>query len=437
MTTIAADRPRIDQRRAWIILAMVVLFMMINFADKAVIGLAAVFIMRDLHLTNTQFGAIGSAFFLLFSLSAVIVGFVVNRVSTKLALAVMALIWAATQLPMIGIVSLQTLMICRIALGAGEGPAYPVALHAVYKWFPDGRRAIPTSLASIGSSLGVGLAAPVLTFLIVRYSWHAAFGFLGLVGFAWLALWLVLGKEGPLDAEQAGADRVGLERVPYSMLLTSRTFIGVTLAGFGAYSAVALSVVWVPSFFIKALGFTPTATGWIATLPPLTQIVLSPILGIVSQRLHQRGVPSRLSRGLFTGGSVALAGIAMIALSASGGAAAILLAMFAFSLCGATYAIGPTLIGEITPVHQRGAMLGLSNGLFSTAGLIAPWLMGHIVDIGADPAQGFRAGFLYAGLFILAASLVALLLIHPRRDGERFARRMLPRGRDIGSTLRA
>jgi MFS family permease len=413
-----------DPRRAWVILAMVVVFMMINFADKAVIGLAAVPIIRDLHLTNEQFGQIGSAFFLLFSLSAALVGFVVNRVSTKAVLAVMALIWALTQLPMLGLISLPALMASRIALGAGEGPAFPVALHAVYKWFPNGRRAFPTSFVSIGAPLGIALFSPLLTWIIFTYSWHAAFGFLGVVGFVWVAIWMVAGKEGPLDAHQVEAGAAGLEHVPYAALLTSRTFIGVTLAGFAAYWAVALAVVWLPSFLIKAGGYSPTATGWIVVLPPMLQMLLSPSVGFVSQKLLARGVPSRVSRGLFTSGSVALSGVAMILLAKSSGAfEQIPLAMVAFAVCGVAYALGPTLIGEISPVHQRGAMLGISNGVFTTAGLVAPWLMGHIVDVGVNPAQGFRDGFMLGGLLIAAGGLIAMALIHPESDLARFKRR--------------
>jgi MFS family permease len=413
-----------DPRRGWVILAMVVIFMMINFADKAVIGLAGVPIIRDLHLTNEQFGEIGSAFFLLFSLSAALVGFVVNRVSTKTVLAVMALIWALTQLPMLGLISLPALMASRIVLGAGEGPAFPVALHAVYKWFPNGRRAFPTSFVSIGAPIGIALFSPLLTWIIFTYSWHAAFGFLGVVGFVWVAIWMAVGKEGPLDAHQVEAGAAGLDHVPYATLLSSRTFIGVTVAGFAAYWAVALAVVWLPSFLIKAGGYSPTATGWIVVLPPMLQILLSPTTGFVSQRLLARGVPSRISRGLLTSGSVVLSGVAMILLAKSSGAVEQLpLVMVAFAVCGIAYALGPTLIGEISPVHQRGAMLGISNGIFTTAGLVAPWLMGHIVDVGVNPAQGFRDGFMLGGLLIAAGGVVAMALIHPESDLARFKRR--------------
>ena len=182
----------------WIIVGMMFLFMLINFADKAVIGLAAVPIMTELKLTNAQFGSIGSAFFILFSTSAVLIGFLVNRVKTKWVLAIMALVWSLTQFPMVGTVSLSVLIASRIALGAGEGPAYPVALHAVYKWFENDRRTLPTSFVAIGGAFGVGFAAPLITWIIITYNWHAAFLALGIVGLLWIAIWIFVGEVGLL-----------------------------------------------------------------------------------------------------------------------------------------------------------------------------------------------------------------------------------------------
>src|SRR5438552_650129 len=113
-------------KQAWLIVALLFLFMLINFADKAVIGIAAVPIMEELQLSPRQFGLLGSSFFFLFSVSAIVTGFIVNRVQTRWALLVMGLVWALTQFPMIGTVGFATVVGCRVALGAGEGPAYPV-----------------------------------------------------------------------------------------------------------------------------------------------------------------------------------------------------------------------------------------------------------------------------------------------------------------------
>ena len=102
--------PRASRWQPWLIAGLLFFFMFINFADKAVIGLAALPMMQDLQLSPVQWGRVGSSFFWLFSLSAIVVGFAVNRLPAKRVIAVMALIWALTQFPMLGLVSFPTLI---------------------------------------------------------------------------------------------------------------------------------------------------------------------------------------------------------------------------------------------------------------------------------------------------------------------------------------
>src|SRR5579862_419678 len=81
----SVNRPTdaVDPRKAWLTVAMVFLFMLVNFADKAVVGLSSTAIMSELGLSHTRFGMLGSAFFWLFAISGVAVGFLANRLSTK------------------------------------------------------------------------------------------------------------------------------------------------------------------------------------------------------------------------------------------------------------------------------------------------------------------------------------------------------------------
>src|SRR6201746_2936484 len=175
---------------AWKITFLLFLFMLVNFADKTVVGLAGVPIMTEMKLSREQLGLVGSSFFFLFSISAIVVGFIVNRVDTRWVLLALAVVWALTQFPMVGEVSFTTLLICRVILGAGEGPAFSVAAHAIYKWFPDEKRTLPTAILSQGSAFGVTLAVPALNGIIVNHTWHYAFGALGVVGLMWALAWL-------------------------------------------------------------------------------------------------------------------------------------------------------------------------------------------------------------------------------------------------------
>jgi MFS transporter, ACS family, D-galactonate transporter len=312
-----------SERRAatggWTIVALLFLFMLINFADKAVVGLAAVPIMQELRLTPKQFGLIGSGFFLLYPISAILVGFAVNRVRTSWALLAMGFVWAVTQFPMVGAVGFAMILACRVALGAGEGPAYPVALHATYKWFPNEARTLPTAIIAQGSAVGILVALPALNWVIVHYSWHWAFGVLGVAGLGWALLWLAFGREGSLaDAAQSGAGAARL-RLPYGRLLRNPTIVAGWCAGFGAYWGLSLALTWQAAFFIKGLGLVQGRIGLLAALPPAVSVVSIIGGGWVSQRLLRRGATSRLARGIFGGACVAAGGIALLLMPAMPG----------------------------------------------------------------------------------------------------------------------
>src|SRR5271156_1512355 len=254
-------------KEAWVIVALLFLFMLINFADKAVIGIAAVPIMKELQLSPRQFGLLGSSFYLLFAVSAIVTGFIVNRVQTRWALLVMGLVWALTQFPMIGTVGFAGIMACRIALGVGEGPAFPVALHSTYKWFPNELRTLPTAIVAQGAGIGIMVALPLLNWVIVHYSWHWAFGVLGVAGLAWTAAWLVLGREGSLTAATATDATPRPGRIAYGQLLLSPTIIASWCAGFGAQWGLSQALSWQGAFLIKGLGFTQGSIGLLGALP--------------------------------------------------------------------------------------------------------------------------------------------------------------------------
>ncbi|MER6984421.1 MFS transporter, partial [Streptomyces carpinensis] len=155
--------PRTGRRRAWAVAALIVAFMLVNYADKSVLGLAAVPIMNELHISNSTYGLISSSFALLFSVSGLVVGFVSARASCRVLLFVMAGVWAVAQLPVLLVASVPALVAGRVLLGAAEGPAASMSMHALYKWFPEDRRGLPSALQISGAALGTLIAAPAVT----------------------------------------------------------------------------------------------------------------------------------------------------------------------------------------------------------------------------------------------------------------------------------
>ena len=408
---------------AWFIVFLLFLFMAINFADKAVIGIAAVPMMQDLRLTPRQFGLIGSSFFLLFAVSAIVTGFIVNRVQTRWALLALGFVWALTQFPMLANVGFGSVVICRIALGAGEGPAAPVALHSAYKWFPDELRALPTALILEGSAIGIMVALPLLNWIIVRYSWHWAFGVLGIAGLLWTGTWLTLGQEGKIASAAAPPnDATPLAGwVSYRLLLSSPTIIACWCANFGAYWGLSQALSWQGAFLIKGLGLTQGSIGLLGALPAAASVVLMITAGWCSQHLLAHGVPSRLARGILGGGCVALGGAALAVMPyVASIPLKIGLTTIGVALPSVIYVIGNTVIGEITPISQRGALLAIATAVSTSAGLLAPFAMGSVVEKAATPLQGFDTGFMICGVIMLVGGTIGMALIRPEREKARW-----------------
>ena len=407
---------------AWKITFLLFLFMLVNFADKIVVGLAGVPIMTELKLEPEQFGLLGSSFFFLFANAAIVVGFMVNRVETRWVLLVLAAIWSLAQFPMVGTIGFSTLLICRIILGAGEGPAAAVAVHAVYKWFPDEKRTLPTAILTQGSAFGVVFAVPSLNWVIVNYSWHYAFGALGVVGLMWGVVWLILGKEGPLV--QTAAMAAAEPRIPYFQLLTSRTFVGCCVATFGAYWAVSLGLTWFTPFIVKGLGYSQRDAGWISIMPWVFGAVVVLLTGWISQLLVARGISTRGARGILGAAPLIVGGLILAVIPYVGvGGLMIALLVIGPGLSGSIYVVCAPMLSEFTPVSQRGAVIAIYGAIYTLAGIIAPSVMGSVVQHAAVPLDGYLTGFFINAVILIVSGLLGLLLLWPNTERARLMAR--------------
>ncbi|WP_177226697.1 MFS transporter [Saccharopolyspora shandongensis] len=417
-------------RRAWTITGLLFVFFLINWGDKAVLGLTAAPMMRELGLSPAQYGLAASAIYFLFSVSGAFGGFLANRIRTTWLITGMALIWSLTQLPMVFSAGFGVLVACRVVLGAAEGPAAPVALHGLMKWFPDTKRNMPNSVFLVGASIGVVVAAPGLAWVAETFGWRWAFGVMGIVGLVWAVIWWIVGGEGPFTGAQPAqpsrrdAAVEGGIRVSYRRIFTSGTWLGATIGAFAVYWGIAIAVTWLPVYLEQGLGYSTLAAGNAVALTALVGAVALFGQGLLSQVLMARGVSSRWARGGVGGGAAVLAAlILLVGLQVGGGWHLVLLAV-GLQLGVAITAAGPPAIGEIVPVAQRGGALGMHVALQTTAGIAAPYVTGRIVSAVDDPLAGFHTAFAVAAGVILVGGAIALLLMRPQRDAARLGIRL-------------
>ncbi|MBB5406325.1 MFS family permease [Paraburkholderia sp. HC6.4b] len=401
------------------VVGLLFMYIFINFADKAVLGIVAVPMMRELHLTPAQFGMVGSSFFLLYSVSGIGFGFLADRLKTKTLLTLLALIWALSQFPIAWWPSVTVLIACRVLLGVGEGPAFPLAVHAAYKWFPDKRRNVITAVLAQGGPTGFVVAAPILTLITVNFGWRTAFVVLGAAGLVWPILWFFIGAEGQHDksvlqeSAQLGANECG--KIPYRRLLLDRTMIGTMIAGFAAYWILVMGFTWLPPYVHIGLGYSMVNTGWLVSVIMACSIPLQLGTAWFSQRCLKKGISSRVARGSIFGGFVVFGGL-FISTAVTFELVPFIRIIFLGLGCTlplVAFSIGPAIIGEISPSSQRGALLSVNISVMTSAGLFAPSVTGWIVQTAPTPALGYMYGYLCAAGILILGGLISLVSIDP------------------------
>ena len=423
----------VKRNQGTLVLVMLFLFQTLNFFDKLVYGLSAVPLMRELQITPQQYGLIGSSFFLLFSLSGTLVGlFLIGRMSPKWIVAILAVIWSASQIPVFFTSSIAVLTGCRILLGAGEGPGLPTALHSAYDWFPKEKRSVPSAVILQGISVGFLVGSPFLTTIIVGYGWRYGFLACGLLGLVWLAGWLVIGGEGPYAASNLPAAQAqAAARVPARKLWLDPSVIGVMIMSFMSYWVVGMSAIWLPPYLQIGLGYKPVAVGWIISAIFAFQSLLLLVGSWLCQSLLRRGVRGRTALGHASTLALMASGLALLAAVHSGGVLQLVLIAFAFAAPSLTTIYGPVILGNVAPAAQRGTLVVVIYSANALAALVSNYVTGLAVGAaGADTPLGFTNGMTIAAAMLLAGAAASLVLVFPERTAARFERDMLHPLRD-------
>jgi MFS family permease len=410
--------------RAFSVLIMLFLFQTLNFFDKLVFGLSAVPIMKDMSLTPQQFGLVGSSFFLLFSLSGILVGlFVIGKMPVKWLLMILAVIWSATQIPIFFTDSVVVLVVFRIILGLGEGPGLPTALHACYNWFSTEKRSVPSAVILQGISVGLLAGGPLLTYIIVSYGWRAGFLFCGLLGIAWMFAWLFIGGEGPY-ADENDAKHMALPTtmIPARSLWLDPTVLGVIIMSTMSYWIVGMSATWLPPFLQLGLGYKQVNVGWIISAIYIFQSPLLLVGSWVTQAMLRKGWSRRGALGNASGYAMLIAGLALALSIFVAGPLQLVLIAIAFAAPSLTTIYGPVTLGAIAP-SQRGKLIVVIYSGNAISALASNAVTGWIVQsAGSDVAGGYAHAMLFTAGILLIGALSAFALIFPDRTIARFGR---------------
>lgn len=267
-----------------------------NYVDRFVLSILMPSIKADLDLSDTQLGALGTAFTLSYVLLSIPVARLADRRRRTSIIAICVAIWSAMTAACGLAQNFVQLAIARVFVGVGEAGATPPSHSIISDYFPISMRARALSIFGLGGPAGIIFGFIVAGWLAQHHGWRTAFFAMGIPGLVLaLGVFFVVRepKRGGVDAaekaQQALEEPSLMETV--RALLSSPAFCHFAFAT-GLYTVVYLGVVsWLPSYFIRSFDMNISQVGLVLALSiGGAQLVGMLCCGVLTDKLVVRNV---------------------------------------------------------------------------------------------------------------------------------------------------
>ena len=421
----------------WLMIGLVFLATVINYIDRQTLAVLKKTICDDLGISDTQYGLIFASFLLAYALSQTLSGRLYDVIGTRRGFSVSIVVWSLAAMAHAAARGVWSFTTCRVFLGLGEAGNWPGAAKAAGEWFPVRERALAMGIFNTGAAFGGAISPPIIAWLAIQYGWRPTFVITGLLGFAWLGLWLAAYRvperhpwltreehELILERPALAAPPAEEARLGFRELLRYRQTWAIVLSRFITDPIWWLYVGWLPSYLQEARGMNLAQVGATAWLPYLAGGLGALGGGYLSGALIRRGwsVDRARKTALAIGALLAPAGV--LAVRAETPMAALLWA--AIVLFGFQVWINnvQTLPSDFFPKSAIASVTGLSGTAAAVASAAYVFGTGYVVDY-------FKAHGLanpYTPIFVLAGllgplGLVVLLALAGRIQPVRLAGR--------------
>ena len=382
--TAAADAPAADPPRpfvAWAILAALFLAYICSFIDRMIVGLLVDQIKADLAITDTQVSLIqGLSFALFFTLAAIPIGRMIDRVNRTRAVAAGVAAWSVMTVACGQATSFAGLFVARMGVGVGEAVLSPAAYSIIADSFPRRRLGLAMGIFGLGSATGAGLAFMIggaVVALVAQADslslplfgtvrpWQFAFIAAGLPGLLIALLFLFIP-----DPRHGGAAPAVLPLSAVRAEIGRRA--GLYWSLFLGVAAVNLSVLgtanWLPAMFMRGFGLKLSETGYLAGGVLIAGGLIGMIGGGAAMDRIGGGTPAARLRFCAIAVALMVPAAAAFPLVPSLWGAACLFVLF-FSAAAAVVSAAPSVLQEIAPLGMRATVAAVYVFVINAVGI--------------------------------------------------------------------
>ncbi|PLT29226.1 MFS transporter [Peribacillus deserti] len=396
----------------WTVVIWLLIGGIINYLDRANLSIAAPEMMKELGLTATDIGLLGTVFSWSYAVMQLPSGWLIDRFGTKKVYTI-ALIWWSGATMLTGAVhKMTTFIAARVLLGIGEAPCFPTMAKITSYWFPKKERGLATGIWDSSSKWGPAIAPPLLVFIMVTFGWRALFYITGALGIVFAIGFYIFYKNpdqsrklSQMELEYIRSDGAGSEqniqtsKIKWRELFKYRSVWGMILGFFCTIWIWNIFLVFLPLFLTNVHGVSLKELGIYAGIPWLGGIFGNIFGGYLTKKLVDKNVtsPIKAKRILISISAICAAFVVCAVPFVEG--LAVTLALLTLALCFISAMTGSAwaLAGDIAPPSMVASVGAIQNFGGYFGGAFSPVVAGMIVDSTGSYSLAFISGGVIAG----------------------------------------
>ncbi len=369
---------------------LMALSMFINYVDRGNLATAGPLLADELHLSATQFGALGSAFFVTYVLAMVPGGWLADRYGAKLVLLIGATIWSVATLLTGFVGGFVSLFALRLLLGLGETAAFPCTSKLIATSVAREHIGIANGVTGFGYLFGPAIGTFVGGLLMARLGWRPVFVIFGALSLLWLLPWSRVVVHEPTVKAHAATQYVPT----FGDILRQRGLWGAVLGHFSGNYTFYFILAWLPTYFVKVRGFSIDEMAKVATAAYALNAAAALAAGWAIDRWVRSGrsatIAYKTPMGLCHLISIGcMVGMAVLPIEGCIGCLFVFELFMGFSSPG-YFGIPQILAGPTAAARW----VGIQNSCGNIPGIIAPFITGVLIDA----TGSYLSAFVLAGV---------------------------------------
>jgi MFS family permease len=237
----------------------------ITYVDRVSMSQAKASVAADLGLTSVQMGYVFAASTAAYAVFGVLGGWLGDLVGPRKVLIGMVVIWSFFTAATGRAWDLASIMVAQFLFGAAEAGVFPNLAKAFNNWLPARERNRAVSIMWLCTRWGGAVTPLLVVGVISLVGWRWAFSVFAAPGIVWAAVFFVWFRDHPRDhpgvnaaelalAEEARPKPAGRPRIPWAVILRSRTvwllIVQYFCFGYGWY----FYITWLPTYAKEARG---------------------------------------------------------------------------------------------------------------------------------------------------------------------------------------